>query len=212
MTGRWERPSWTVPAWDSNPVEHMGDEEAKADAQQLREKARRKLALIAAAFLGATLAVIGVVVYYLLQPRDTTPKLTRDRFEAAKLKWEQAAPKNYNIEIKVTGLQAATYNVQVRRGDVVSASRNGTPLPRRHGFATWSVPGMFSTIGHDVEQVQAIQDGSAKPGASRLELRGEFDCKFGYPQHYYRYEWKTRNEVSWDVTEFEPIEDQVVDE
>src|SRR5438094_1293627 len=60
--------------------------------------------------------------------RDPTPPLTPALFEAAHERWKKAAPANYDIEVRVTGPQAATYRVEVRDGEPQSAWRNGQPL------------------------------------------------------------------------------------
>src|SRR3954453_3955314 len=62
---------------------------------------------------------------------DPTPPLTTRIFEAAHERWKAAAPANYDIEVRVTGPQAATYRVEVRDGEPQAAWRNDKPLMTR---------------------------------------------------------------------------------
>src|SRR5689334_20535899 len=72
---------------------------------------------------------------------DPTPTLTPAAFHAAQEKWKSAAPQDYEVEIRVTGPQAAVYRVEVRNGEPRAAWRNDQPLASRRTFGTWSVPG-----------------------------------------------------------------------
>ena len=140
---------------------------------------------------------------------DPTPSLTPEIFSTAHEHWKAHKIPNYDIEVKVSGPQAATYRVQVRDGDAIAAWRNGQPLSQHRTFGTWSIPGMFSTISRDVEAIErAAKDRQQQP----LILRGEFHAKYGYPDHYRRIDNGSRKgkeniPVSWDITEFRVEED-----
>jgi len=139
---------------------------------------------------------------------DPTPPLTAAVFEAAHERWKAAAPANYDIEVRVTGPQAATYRVEVRDGEPQAAWRNGKPLMTRRTFGTWSVPGMFSTMIRDVE---AIERAAAGHKQTPLILRAEFDANYSYPVRYRRIDNGSRKgsdsiAVAWDVTQFRIIE------
>lgn len=139
---------------------------------------------------------------------DPTPSLTPDLFRAAHERWLANPIPNYDIEIRVTGPQAAVYRVTVRDGEPQAAWRNGKPLTSRRTFGTWSVPGMFSTISRDVE---AVERAAAKGVQSPLILRAEFDPRYAYPAHYRRIDNGSRKggdsiAVTWDVTSFQIAE------
>src|SRR5947208_992544 len=44
--------------------------------------------------------------------RDPTPTLTPEIFHAAHERWKKVAPPDYDIEVRVTGSQPATYRVE----------------------------------------------------------------------------------------------------
>ncbi|MEX2176040.1 MAG: DUF6174 domain-containing protein [Pirellulaceae bacterium] len=148
--------------------------------------------------LGACLTIVVLRVLH----RDSVPTLTPDLFHAARQRWKANEPADYDLEVRVTGSQPAVYRVEVRGGQAQAAWRNGQPLKQRRTFGTWSVPGMFGTIGRDVEAIERRAAGRADPRAPELTLRAEFDPRYGYPRRYQRIEWSSPVEVSWEVVEF----------
>lgn len=164
-------------------------------------------------FVFGTLAGLGIgLVVVLLLARaanyDPTPTLTPELFELAYGRWQSHPPADYDIEIRVTGPQAAVYRASVRAGEAQAAWRNDKPLITRRTFGTWSVPGMFSTMGRDVA---AIQQAAAKGSQAPLILRASFNAKYGYPERYRRIDNGSRKgsdsiTVTWDVTHFQVVE------
>lgn len=162
---------------------------------------------IAWMLIGGTLGIVGSLVALRIMNRDPTPTLTPALFYAAHERWKVAAPPNYDIEIRVVGNQPAIYRAEVRGGQAQAAWRNGQPLTTRRTFGTWSVPGMFSTISRDVEQLEREAAGQADPRLPALILRAKFDERYSYPLRYSRIEWGSRKGttaqgVSWEVTAF----------
>jgi uncharacterized protein DUF6174 len=154
--------------------------------------------------IGGALGLLTMLVVVAATTRDPTPSLTPQRFDAARQRWKSAAPANYDIQVRVTGPQAAIYRVEVRGGEPHAAWRNEEPLTSHRTFGTWSVPGMFSTISRDLEAVERHAAGQER---QELLLRAAFHPQYGYPQHYRRIEWGSRRgststTVAWDVTEF----------
>jgi hypothetical protein len=150
--------------------------------------------------LGVAIAIAMVLIRQRIA--DPTPPLTSERFDAAWERWRSKGPGDYEIQVRVTGSQPATYRVLVGDGEAQEAFRNGQPLQQHRTFETWSVPGMFSTIEADLTR----QQGKASAGVSpaRMTLRAEFDPEFGYPRKYRRIEWGQGIEVHWEVEKFEP--------
>src|SRR5262245_3673828 len=160
---------------------------------------------------GGGLGVAATLVVAAIVSRDPTPALTPALFDAAHERWKANPVADYDIEIRVTGPQPATYRAEVRGGQPAAAWRNGVPLPSARTFGTWSVPGMFSTISRDVEAIQRRAEGRAPPGAPGLILRAEFDPQYSYPKRYRRIEWGSRRgsdavTVTWEVVEFRVIQ------
>ena len=147
----------------------------------------------------------GAVTMAILRWRlaDPTPALTEERFQAARQQWAEHAPQDYDVEVVVQGPQPGTYRVSVRGGESIAASRNGKSLMQRRTFGTWSVPGMFGTIGRDLEQIERRRSGDADRLTPDLTLRASFDSVFGYPRHYLRMESGSTQDVSWEVTKFD---------
>ena len=144
-----------------------------------------------------------------------TPTRFRDSrgktFRAAKQRWEQSAPANYNIEVQVTGRQPAVYFAAVRDGIAEVATRDGEVLSRRRTIDTWTVPGMFTTIHSDVVNLELHRDGKADRATPQLLIRGVFDEEHGAPMRYHRTElrqWGPNVEVMWEVKRFEIVEEQ----
>lgn len=130
------------------------------------------------------------------------PELDRARFDAARAAWMQAALPSYDVTVEVTGRQAAVYSAQVRNGDTIAATRNGQPLKQKRTLRTWSVPGMFDTIESDVENIESVANGTARPGTPKLVLRARFHPDLNYPERYQRIQWGSSHEVTWRVVEF----------
>jgi hypothetical protein len=182
--------------------------------QPSRSAPRRRtsplLRFLAWTLVGGALGVLATLAVLRILYRDTTPQLTPELYEAAREQWRKTAPPDYDIEIHVSGNQPAIYRVQVRGGQAQAAWRNGQPLTTRRTFGTWSVPGMFSTMSRDVEQLERQLAGKADPRLPSLILRAGFDDRYGYPARYSRIEWGSRKgttatAVTWDVTEFEVL-------
>lgn len=193
----------------------MGDMSTKMpdNSTQLpaKEKARQRLKLIsialAVAIIGSLGTVAGMIVVMRLT-RHSPQQFSIQQFEDAQRRWDQSGPDNYVIEVQVTGRQAATYRVEVRKGEVISAQRNGQPLKQLRTLGTWSVPGMFGTISKDVENLDKIANNLADDTTPRFSLSTDFDPQYGYPQSYLRLQWGSSNpEVTWKVIEFLPLKE-----
>jgi hypothetical protein len=161
---------------------------------------------------GLALGAIGSLVVLRTMNHDPTPRLAPADFYAAFDRWKASAPPDYNIEIEVTGPQAAVYRVEVRGGHPVAALRNGHPLTQRRTFGTWSVPGMFSTMARDVDAVERRAAGRTKPGEVELILKAEFDPQYHFPRRYQRIEWGSRRgsdakTATWEVKEFRVVKE-----
>jgi hypothetical protein len=161
---------------------------------------------------GLAFGVMSTLVALRIIHHDSTPWLTPEAFYAAQERWKAAAPADYDIEIEVSGPQAAVYRAEVRGGLAEAAWRNGQPLTNRRTFGTWSVPGMFGTIGRDIEAVERRAAGQAKPGEVELILKAQFDPQYYFPRRYQRIEWGSRRgsdavTATWEVKQFRVVTD-----
>jgi len=196
---------------DLSPTEQEMDFSSDSASRPAKPKAMAANPKTRAAlrrFVLWTLAGIGMgLVLSLIALRsmryDPTPTLTPELFYAAHERWKAVAPPNYDIEVRVTGSQPATYRVQVRDGEAEAAWRNGRELSSRRTFGTWSVPGMFSTISRDIEAIERHAAGKADRFTPRLTLRAEFDPEYSYPKRYRRIQNRSTVEVAWEVVKFQ---------
>jgi hypothetical protein len=175
------------------------DQPTPEDAQPNRGAAEVRLSRIKWAFLGG---ICGLAIALLLGwlwrgPGSDLPPLTRAALEAAEARWRDHPARSYTIKVQVTGAQPATYQVEVRDGEALSASLNGRPLTQRRVFDTWSVPGMFGTLASDVERLEEPEN------EGRILARCEFDGQYGYPARYERIELNSGVQVAWEVVKFE---------
>ncbi len=169
---------------------------------------RRVLAVISISLL--VLASISITWMIVIR-QQRIPELTRENFDAARVKWDATNIDDYAIETIVVGMQPATYRAEVRNGEILAAQRNGYALKDQRTLGTWSVPGMFRTIEHDLLNFE--RDEAEGKSTRELHLRAEFDPELGIPRRYLRVEWSSGAQVSWDVAEFtqgqvaaEPVE------
>lgn len=170
---------------------------------------RRISALTTAAVLGVAMALAGLLAVTVYRNARALPVMSPEDFYAAKSLWQRRAPASYNIEVTVTGKQAALYYAEVREGEVTLATRDGEILSRRRTIDTWSVPGMFTTIRSDVTNVERHRDGKADRDTLQVLIRGVYDPTHGAPMRYHRTElrkWGPNVEVMWEVTHFEIVE------
>ena len=160
-----------------------------------RSAAKSPLPILVIGLLLATIFAIGIRIG---TSSKRIPRFTRTEFDDAWAKWRNVAPADYRIKTSVEGPTSGEYEVTVREGQVVSATRNGTPLTQSRTAGTWSVPGMFETIERDVETTEEEQP------QLNLSLRAEFDERWGLPLRYLRSDYTSKTEVRWKVIEFEP--------
>jgi hypothetical protein len=134
------------------------------------------------------------------------PLVTEEMLADAQATWQRTAPDSYDVEVAVIGRETATYRVEVRDGEIQTASRDGQPLRQQRTWGTWTVPGMFETIARDVAAVEQARSGKLESGTPQLVLRGQFDPQWGFPRRYQRTElhkFGANQEVLWEVTSWQ---------
>jgi hypothetical protein len=195
------------PPMNQTPADHDADAAgcaATAPRERTAASTLRRFAL--GSLVGAALGILAMLVALRLVNRDPTPPLTPELFHAAHDRWKSAAPASYDIEVRVTGSQPAIYRVEVRDGLARAAWRNDQALTTRRTFDTWSVPGMFGTIGRDIESLERHAAGKADRFTPRLTLRAQFDPVYSFPARYRRLQQRSNVDVAWQVTEFRVID------
>jgi Family of unknown function (DUF6174) len=160
-----------------------------------------KAVLFALLALILTIVVVAGVLQVFVAQR--IPELTEARLDAAAELWEQQAPANYDMDLEIRGAQPGVVHVEVRGGDVTAMTRDGISPPPRT-WDVWTVAGQFDTLERELVLAEDPQHEMDVAAGTQLQLRCEFDPRYGFPRHYHRYATGGAPEVFWRVTKFEP--------
>lgn len=121
------------------------------------------------------LAIAAVAINWAYNARQ---QLTNEQLAASEERWNKNGPADYDLAISKTIRSANSdedirdqIEVQVRKGQVVSAKMNGIPLPRRL-WPEYDVSGWFGFV----ERFMQID---TAPGAPRTFRSADFDPKTG---------------------------------
>ncbi len=167
--------------------------------QKRRPAARRQRRSlhVLAAVLGVLAATIILMVWSVFSSGERLPPISRQQFEAAKLKWRSVAIENYDIVVNVVGRQSAVYRVEVRDGEVATATRNGHALRQPRTWGSWTVDGMFGTMEIDFNNIERVASGDIDPFTPRVSVFGRFDAQNGLPLRFRRVMSGFGQEQSW---------------
>ena len=171
-------------------------------------KLRRIKAIVTAGVLGGCCGLVVLLMTSVSGDRNRLPEMTPETFYAAQQKWSGSGIGSYDLTVVVSGRQPARYQIEIRSGQVERATRNEIPLQQARTQGTWSVPGMFTTIQSDVDNLEKHVQGTADRSTPQLLLRAEFHPDFGYPIQYRRTElrkWGNNLEASWVVQFFQVV-------
>jgi hypothetical protein len=166
--------------------------------------ARRGDSRLAAIFAGAALALLTVSIYFYWRSGPRLAEIDDARLAAAREQWKQQGLASYDMEVTVSGRQAAVYRVEVRDGKVTNATRNGSPLRDERTLGAWSVPVMFDTIAVDLQAAKNPIRINPRE-VQRVAPLGVFHPQFGYPERYRRVQWGADMDAAWVVTSFQVV-------
>ncbi|HTU23951.1 MAG TPA: DUF6174 domain-containing protein [Pirellulales bacterium] len=133
------------------------------------------------------------------------PRLTQAAYDEAGRRWDERGPKNYNLDVAVTGNRPSQIHVEVRDAQAVHLVRDGREPQQRRTWYYWTVPGMLDTVGLELEKVDDAAAGFSAPPGSQVILRAEFDPTYGYPASYSRVVAGQNLDMGWTVTRFEVV-------
>lgn len=152
--------------------------------------------------IGCGVGLFGVAVLAIWLLRDTIPPLSREAFDAARARWNERGPTNYDFSVVFSGGQPGSYDVEVRGGEVTRLVLDGEPLRRTDSWKSWTVPGMFDLMAMDLALIEDAARGVAERG-SELRVSAEFDEQLGYPRRYRRIVLGIQQPTSeWEFTGF----------
>ncbi len=129
----------------------------------------------------AALVILAAIVVIWLVMRDSTPRLTREAFEAGRDRWRSAGVDEYSSTLTVhnPGQTGTTYRVDVRGGRVVRFTMNDREAPANEAY---SMAGLFEILERELELASGRGPGSLEGAV----LRAEFDPRYGFPRVYKR--------------------------
>lgn len=139
---------------------------------------------------GAGIATMAAVL--IVTMRRPGEPLTLDRIEAAEKLWASRGIKDYDMHIRVSGVQQGFHHVEVRGGRVVTMTTGGEPVPESV-WSYWSAEGMFAFLRRELQMSEK----------QRAVLLAEFDPQTGIPKHFFRHMMGQMKEIRWEVTSFE---------
>jgi len=134
-----------------------------------------------------TIVAISIQVWYNLGQQLTSQKL-----EGARELWKRGGLRDYDMEYTIKKIDGSeTYNVQVRQGKVVSASRDGHPEETRL-YRYRDMPALFGFLEDFLAQ-------DTQPAAPRTFATASFDPQDGHLIHYVRSVMSTRERQEINV-------------
>jgi hypothetical protein len=156
------------------------------------------LLLVLGSFFVACIVVL--VVTFFFRRGERIPELTRESLQAAQQRWRQNGPKNYDLDVVLSGSQSGQIHVEVRNGEITGMTRNGMTPKQRRTWDYWTVPGQFDTIGQEMEMANDPAHGFPAPPGSKVLQKAQFDTGDGHPVRYHRVVLGTQLEIRWEVT------------
>lgn len=132
-----------------------------------------------------TLAVLALFLAGCGTGRDVTERSLRE----ARIRWNRANVRDYDLEWSSSGLRAGHYRVTVRGGrvqQVRTVTPDGREIEAHPGDPSfYAVDGLFQTIEDELEQAHSDRPFGRPPGAKAL-LKFDPDPDLGYPRKYRR--------------------------
>src|SRR5262249_37193210 len=117
--------------------------------------------------------------------------------------WDKNGPKDYDMEILVSGAQSGRYRIQVREGRVASITTNGINDPKRTGDY-WTVPGMLRTLEEELALARSPMAAFGVTDPQSVYVAAAFDPKYGFPRNFLRQVFGKNLTIDWEVRVFNP--------
>jgi hypothetical protein len=144
----------------------------------------------------AILAVLVVAANVILWKYNSGRQLKPEQLAAAKQLWKEKGPRSYDLEYTLKGSVQGTYQVRVRKGEVVYAEPDPRPLEEKEYY--YGMPALFRYIETFMKQ-DAQSD-------KRVYVHADFDPEDGHLLHYVRRVMGTpeRLEITVQLRRLEP--------
>ncbi len=118
-------------------------------------------------------AIVTMIVWH-----QSRLALTRDRLDAARLRWLENRPERYQLEIQVAGATTGHYELIVDGKEVVAFKMNGQPADLAKG--------RFWTVDNFLEEILLREWEAMRQPQPTCFAQVEFDEHYGYPRNYIR--------------------------
>jgi len=149
----------------------------------------------------ALLVVAGLFGIFTLKRR--VEPFTADQLKTARLHWSKVGPKNYEMDVIVSGVQRGHHHIVVENGKVVKMSTNGEQVnPSAWGY--WSIEGMFEFLEQELSHAERPNLAYGVSDPSEVFLTAQFDPIYGYPQRFLRQVFGKNFTIEWNVQDFQP--------
>jgi hypothetical protein len=148
-----------------------------------------------AVLVALTIAAITIQIWY-----NSRQQLTWEQLAQAQQLWKQKGPADYDLEYTIKKLDdTEEYQVRVRNGQAISATRNGQPMEER----LYRYQDMTHMLGF-VEEFWRQDHPEDEPGP-RVFATATFDAEDGHLIHYVRSVTSKRERVEITIKSFRPI-------
>jgi hypothetical protein len=144
----------------------------------------------------------GILTLYWMS--DRLPALDAPRLAAARARWSAAGVSSYRLGLEMEGteLTKGRYAIEVRAGQVTSATRDGQPITGEAKL--YAVDGLFTLLADELELARDPARSGQAPAGYRIYLLARFDRERGLPLQFRRVVGGNNRWVEWRVTGFEP--------
>ncbi len=150
-------------------------------------------------FVGLTAAAVTLVLWN----RSDGDAFGGNELDAAKMRWNDNRPDDYDLVVVTKGARPARHEIKVRGRRVVSRTTDGREVAVRL-LGTWTVSGMFETIGLELNNQAQAQRVYGVTGPDDVTLNADFDKKYGYPRVFLRHVHGQKRSIEWKVESFTP--------
>jgi hypothetical protein len=123
--------------------------------------------------------VLAVLWFAYRVNRNWQERLTQDKLDAARARWEANGVQDYDLTVRTSGNVAGTYQVQVRQGKAIQATFNDAAFDLARADSYWIIPALFDIL-------QQYLDHDAQPNSRRVFSQVEFDPVDGHLIRYLR--------------------------
>jgi hypothetical protein len=152
-------------------------------------------------WLALVIAVAATAVTLALWYRQPGEPLTAGLLAAARARWQEHGPRDYDLEVSVAGAQAGEHRIEVRDGRVTKMTTGGAAV-REGAWKYWSIDGMFRFLQSELSNRERSSEAFGAADAADVELRVVFDDTYGYPARFLRHVMGRPQSIEWRVRSF----------